>query len=212
MKRNLIFSVVVFVMLMAFSVPAMSAPIKVGDEFGTVQITKYNGYLSAGPFFVETTEGAFAGYDFWSFCVERENSISTNTGYRAILNVEAVNGGSGPSPDPLNQESAYLYTKFLDNGYNGSAVQLAIWMIEEEGTPDSINDLTLANAYKAEAEAAVLSGTWKGFGNIWVLNISSKDANGNIIDNQDLLVRVPEPMSLILLGLGLLGLGFIRRK
>jgi hypothetical protein len=59
------------------------------------------------------------------------------------------------------------------------------------------------------AESAISTGEWSGLGNVRVLNLVNIDTDAN---QQSLLTLVPEPMTLLLLGFGLVGLAGLRRK
>jgi hypothetical protein len=147
-----------------------------------------------------------------TFCVEIGEDLTNDpTTFTGVLNTGAINGGQGgqtlPNFDPLSTESAWLYDQYL-NGYDfglanvnvrAASVQEAIWSFENEldgGQTLFANTL----AVKALATAAVAGG-WTNQ-NIKVINLYfPSGANA-----QDVLVRTPEPATLMLLGLGALSL------
>jgi len=163
--------------------------------------------------------------------------------YQWSLDSQAVgggrfgNGGGGPG-DPISAQTAYLYSNFWNAtlvGYNyvfgagrlASArdLQLAIWYFEDElnssdGTPNGLKpSLALltpgANAFITAANLAVSSGAWSGIANVRVLNLTTFNAQGQIVQVQSVLVLVPLPPA-AWLGLGLMtamgAVGLIRRR
>jgi hypothetical protein len=56
-----------------------------------------------------------------TFCLEKDEYIAWGGKHYAQLNTAAVNGGlGGPSPDPLDPRTAWLYTKYLDDAFPSS--------------------------------------------------------------------------------------------
>lgn len=211
---------VVLMLAVGLLAPAAEAAIITGDA---VKLTGSLGSLGGGAF---TVDGPGAN-DFLTFCMERDEYISYNTTYYAKLAMEAANGGAGgPSPDPLDSRTAYLYALFLD-GYFGvpnalsqdaiDGLQLAFWRIEEEvdasynglgtATKRSLADQFFAVAGQAEA------GNFYGVRimQLWgAYNPTTGEFGGY---KQDQLVRVPDGgATLMLLGTGLLGIGALRRR
>lgn len=178
--------------------------------FADMKITLADGLGSTdGGEFLATVVGTSAigenavGSTFSTFCVETNEGLSFGPTYTVTIDTVAIAGGSGgPTPDPLDPRSAYLYNKWLDGGIahtpgNADALQNALWYIEQEG---GVN-----NALVAEAATAVAGAWGNTIGLIRVMNLT--DATGAL--KQSLLVRaVPIPASILLgfLGLGAAGL------
>lgn len=226
--------IVVLALSVAFCLPQMA----VADTVTTVGAPGgYGPYQTdrGGEFTLLPSGFAISGYSaktsgfggnagtFQTFCVEENEYIYPNTTHTVVFNTAAVNGGLGwGNPDPLSEGSAYLYQKFATgtlagydyvtlSGRHTSArdLQNAFWMLEDE------TDYIAGNPYITQviAEFGTLDGAkanYKG-SSVKVLNLSINDGRA-----QDQLfyvpVPVPEPTTVLLLGLGMIGLAGIRRK
>jgi len=178
-----------------------------------------------------TNGGEFRVYDwnskeelFRSFCLETNEYLSYGTEFVvAGISQSARDGGSrGPSPDPIDPRSAYLYHHFYwgtlpyynyDNTPNAlfptrnasaNALQKAIWYIEKENWGEQ-------NYYTQLANNAVTGyNFWTGLGDVRAINLT--DVLGNKKQDQLTVVPVPGPASLLLLGSGVIGLFAIGKK
>jgi hypothetical protein len=174
------------------------------------------GANNGGPFTATVQAGDSIGENapgasFSTFCLEHVITFTPGNLYYVTVDADAMTGGGGPNPDPVSDETAWLYTNYLDGTLSylagsytdyekRSAVQEAIWRIEQEGTlSNPVNVAVLAADLVLQAGAAV--GTWSNT-NIMAMNLwANEDHTG---DAQSMLVRVPVPAAV---WLGLLGLG-----
>lgn len=224
---------------------ALAAPeVLVGDH---IKFADGPGTGTGGAFelTVWNSTGTMSKGSFASFCIEKNEHMNFGGPGYAVgpvfkvdsISTDAQKGGVGgstttllkPYPhDPLNIETAYLYTNYIETpsaldavaGWSsanaedkGTAMQKAIWKIEEEITTTSN---TLADALITFAAG---SG-WTDTGRVKVLNLSwfsgggTDYPKGTFAQDQLYLQPIPEPetYAMMLAGLGLIGAIARRRK
>ena len=226
--------IMIISLMMAFSMMAVSAVMA-----STITLTQNSYSYSNGGEFTATPSVDLAwllnnynakakiGGGFETFCVEYTEHFNPGGTYNASISDRAMNGGVVPAGtgDPVSIGTAYLYSQFAQgilSGYfsgdrktNAGQLQLAIWWLEDEYTLSTAEQtsnlyLQMVNSMFANAKADA-----NGAYGVGVLNLTTVDANGEVVElNQDQLTydTVPEPATMLLFGLGLLGLAGIRRK
>jgi hypothetical protein len=175
------------------------------------------------------------GDEFATFCIETNEYLSKDTDYYVVLNIEAVKGGvGGGSPDPLCNETKYLYFNYWEGtlsnyDYANSSgdrlsdagqLQNAIWYFENEGAAPASG--TEGAAWVTEAINAVKpvsegGGGWTDTQYVRVLNLYTNSSMTAFVQDQLVVIDrgpqnfVPLPAAVWMGGILLLGLGASRR-
>lgn len=165
---------------------------------------------------------------FQTFCVETNEYFYQDTTYDVLFGDRAIlgDGGGGPDGDPISIGTAWLYHEFQKEtlaGYDytpgggreasAGALQVTLWWLEEEtgyGDPNNIFSQAVIAKFGG-VDNARANNNWT-----YPVAVMSLWAQGHAGDTayckQDMLVCIPAPGAILLGGIGVGLVGWLRRR
>jgi hypothetical protein len=191
-------------------------PVNFIDEYGPA-----SGYAGV---FLATLNGSTT---YPVFCVDLYTDINPGVDYN--VDVYAPNDPSVVDFSSNLPQAAWLYNTYLpqvnaasDSNVYGAALQLAIWDVVLDGgdgltsgvfqLDPTVTDPTQIAAYNLAASMITASQGQSSLNAAILMNVAGPSGAQTLITSADALGETPEPSTLVLIGVGILGVGMLKRR